>query len=159
MSFGISNVGVINQQNAPAIWESEFADFPTNYVLGRILIATDGIGTEEQGIYIDGTSSRTQITNGLISAINGLTENTSEIKLGGTLAEDTTIEVQSYKLQFGGNVYGTEVTTDGYIRDTGSSLAYSIIGPNGTTPVIPNTSIIFLDPRDGTTYLVAVQQL
>jgi len=30
--FGVDNVGVINQRNAPAIWESSVAEFPNNNI-------------------------------------------------------------------------------------------------------------------------------
>lgn len=109
MSFGVQNLGVIDQRGTPAIWQSDLADFPNNYILGRILIATDN----GYGIYLDTDTTRIPIVDsysGVITADNGLNYNNSipsnkVISLGGVLLNDTTVNTMGNELNFyGGNV-------------------------------------------------------
>jgi hypothetical protein len=117
MSFGVQNLGVIDQKGTPAIWQSAFADFPASTLNGRILIATDNV---YNGIYIDlnGTLVRiatepTDFKNGLGSV--GLSGFVKNIGLGGALTQNTSIDTNTKTLDFVGTEVITSVDPNGYL--------------------------------------------
>jgi len=102
MSFGLQNLGVINQKQSPAIWQSDISDFPANFVAGRILI-----DTFQGGIYIDTAINRVQIqagASGVVNYLNGIVNNgglpnTSNVSLGGDLIKEININSQGFALK------------------------------------------------------------
>jgi len=116
MEYGYTYNPVINEQNTPGIWQSDFANFPATFQKGRILIASD-----TGAIYLDLVSSRIILVNSHsnYSFINGLTKtnlpsNQSFVTLGGNLVDDTIINGQtSYNFTFNDivNFYLTSLDT------------------------------------------------
>ncbi len=152
MSFGIQNLGVINQKDAPAIWESDLVDFPANFVKGRILI-----DTFFGGIYLDTTTTRVQIQaggNGTINYQNGVetfgltNPTTSNVGLGGSLVRNTDINLDTNKISFIGSNTNFVINDTGVISDNFGNIYFpAIIDP--TTLSVPNTSIIFTNAITG----------
>ena len=139
MSFGLQNLGVINQKQSPAIWQSDIADFPINFVAGRILI-----DTFQGGIYIDTAINRVQIqagSSGVINYENGLSNtgglpNTSNIRLGGSLIDDTNIQLSGFEFTLNNEQIATIVQdelivftpdTTIFIIDNNTNLKYRIL--------------------------------
>lgn len=164
MSFGIQNLGVINQKNAPAIWISPVAQFPTNNIKGRMLLALDTIT-----FYVDlvdgtgGMTNRAVIANGLINNGNGTTiDNIGftgdyAVDLGGDMVQNTTILLQSFVLEFVGNDDVFHINPSGAIvSDFGK---YYPIEKTGFIPVTPNTTLLLKDIETGENYYVAAEQI
>jgi hypothetical protein len=153
--FGIDNTGVINQRQSPAIWQSDIADFPANYILGRILI-----DTFQGGIYIDTASTRLQISNGSNTFVNGIKSyggipTNQNIGLGGDMVQDTTILLQGFVIDFTGTQTNFSISSTGVISsDLGTYLPISDIGLTG---LIPNTTLQFKNVETGDVYYVAAQ--
>jgi hypothetical protein len=155
--FGIDNTGVINQRQSPAIWQSDIADFPANYILGRILI-----DTFFGGIYIDTASTRLQISNGSNSFVNGLQSyggipTNQNIGLGGDLNQSTTININGNALNFEGNAESVIINADGYI-DTQNIGIYMPITEQTIVPLVPNVIIEFTDGINGINYQVLARK-
>jgi hypothetical protein len=159
--FGVDNIGVINQRNAPAIWESALNQFPQNFIKGRILI--DNI---YGGIYLDTSNSRIQIqssnsgdltfTNGLNSS--ALSPTTTDVNLGGELTKDTDIFQNGSTLTFNGSQTNSVILGSGAIFDQTSEKYYYPMAVESGTPVIPNCIIIFQNPINGEQILVSARQ-
>jgi hypothetical protein len=161
--FGIDNVGVINQRNAPAIWQSIQNDFPINFVPGRILIASDN-----GSIWIDiTTSTRKQIVAGNIASFENGSGITAEIipgdpsvtkfNLGGDLNQSTTININGNALNFEGNAESVIINADGYI-DTQNIGIYMPITEQTIVPLVPNVIIEFTDGINGINYQVLARK-
>lgn len=157
MSFGIQNLGVINQKDAPAIWESDAVDFPANFVKGRILI-----DTFFGGIYLDTSTTRVQIQangSGTINYLNGITTlglvipTTSNVGLGGSLDNSTTININGNDLNFQGNAESVIINADGYL-DTQNIGIYMPITEQTIVPLVPNVILEFTDGINGIVYQV-----
>jgi hypothetical protein len=158
MSFGIQNLGVINQKQSPAIWQSDITDFPPNYILGRILIDTFA-----GGIYLDTSISRVQIqasgagninyTNGIVNF--GLTSPyTSNVGLGGALVLDSSIDVTGKSLAFVGSIATTIIAGDGSVIDDISQKLYFPTSEQNIAVIVPDKLLIFTDPISGNNYSV-----
>lgn len=160
MSFGVSNLGVINQRQAPAIWESDFADFPANFIAGRILIALDA---GNAGIYIDGVGERYQIANGKINFLNGLgtvgfqTPTTQTIGLGGELIQETTLDVSQFILRFNGAANETIINNDGLIVINGHFVPSMVV--NSYNPISANAVLNFINEDTGAIYRVLAEEV
>lgn len=188
MSFGVQNLGVIDQQGTPAIWQSNYADFPNNFIQGRILISTDN----GYGIYLDLAASRIQIVSsyiGQVLAQNGLSANTSNpnnlsIELGGTLLTDTTVNTNGNELNFsGGNISIDSATipvldisqtnlsmqtipgsidflTDGSIVRSGGTSDGEFLSTTaiGVVAIVPNITLLF-KRADGIVYKILAEQI
>jgi hypothetical protein len=160
--FGYSAIPVINQKNAPAIWESNFVDFPANFISGRILIATD-----TGAIYLDLPASRIALqagSMGTFEALNGLSKNTTsfstEVVLGGSLVGgDTVIDINGNKLRFIGLTHEQQIDADGIISDAGTVADYMPILTSGVSVIVPNATLSILDLRTGDTYNVAAHKV
>jgi len=157
--FGVDNTGVINQRQSPAIWQSNIADFPANYILGRILI-----DTFQGGIYIDTASTRLQISNGTKNAINGLQDyggipTNINFGLGGDLNYSTVIDVNGNDIVFGGAVDNVQIDSDGYLNCPAQSAYYLPANVVGLSPIIQNATILFIDQHNGVTLKVAAQTI
>jgi hypothetical protein len=162
--FGVDNVGVINQRNAPAIWESSVAQFPNNNIKGRLLLATD-----TATLYVDlingngGMTNRAVIASGLIGNGNGTVINNSgtgdySVDLGGALQNNTTIDLDGRELNF----IGANNTI--YINDNGDLLSQGIgngqflpASVNSLQVVVPNTTLYFFNTNSGVVYKVNAQ--
>jgi hypothetical protein len=93
MEYGYTYNPVINEQNTPGIWQSDFANFPVTFQKGRILIASD-----TGAIYLDLVSSRIILvsshsnlffSNGLVKT--DLPNNIGYVNMGGEFEQDTVI--------------------------------------------------------------------
>lgn len=160
MSFGLQNLGVINQRQSPAIWQSDFADFPINFIEGRILI-----DTFQGGIYLDTSSSRVQIQAsgaGLINYSNGVqtygitTPTTQNVGLGGTIDVPTQI-IMNDTLDFSGSFTTFTLTSDGAAQDGQTGNLYFPVEPSALTGVVPDTLLIFINPLNGDSYKVLAE--
>lgn len=81
------NFNILNQKGAPAVFEDEVANRPPAGLVGRLFIATDTKTLQrDNGIGYDTIGD-----NILIGARNGLTLSGNDVKLGGSLIENTTI--------------------------------------------------------------------
>lgn len=137
MSFGLDNLGVINEQNSPAIWNSTFANFPTNSIAGRLLVANN-----TRRIYLDlttGAVNRVLLSDGFatpISAANGLNNITDPtvIELGGAIAQTTNINTENGVIDFEGGTEIFEIGEDGVPYRNGEPL-YATSDGSGTTMV------------------------
>jgi hypothetical protein len=161
MSFGIQNLGVINQKDAPAIWESDFVDFPANFVKGRILIAIDS-----GAIYIDLTASRLQIQAGSMAsftAANGLTKTSgsfdTEISLGGILNGETVIDLDGSELKLLGSSSITIFTSDGKILDDSTSSFYMPMKEETFAVIVPDSIIRIFDLDNGQSFQILAKKL
>jgi hypothetical protein len=188
MSFGVQNLGVIDQQGTPAIWQSAYADFPNNYIQGRILISTDN----GYGIFLDLAASRIQIVDsyfGEVIAQNGLNivsngPNNTAIELGGTLFQNITIDTNQNELNLaGGNVKidsaiipvldisqfnlsmqtipgSIDFLTDGSIVRSGGTTDGEFLSTTtiGGTVIIPNITLLFKS-ASGVNYKIIAEQL
>jgi len=157
MGFGIQNLGVINQKDAPAIWESNVANFPANFVKGRILI--DNV---YGGIYLDTTTTRIQIqpaNNGNLTFINGLTSqatspNSTQVSLEGSLVNETHIALDSHSLYFDGSVKATYVSPYGYLVDDSTGWIVPAIDTDALGAIIPNIKLLIVNPASNKVYEV-----
>ena len=156
MSFGLQNLGVINQKDAPAIWESDVADFPTTFVKGRILI-----DTFQGGIYLDTSTTRIQIQasgSGAINYANGVetfgsaTPTTSNVGLGGSLTRDTNIDITIKRLFLQGTDTTIIFNTQGAILDDSNTSVYLSAVDSPLIPVVPNCVLAFFDRVTGLQY-------
>jgi hypothetical protein len=188
MSFGVQNLGVIDQQGTPAIWQSNYADFPNNFIQGRILISTDS----GYGIFLDLAASRIQIVDsyfGEVIAQNGLnivsnSPNNTAIELGGTLLTDTTVNTNGNELNFtGGNISIDSATipvldisqlnlsmqtvpgsidflTDGSIVRSGGTTDGEFLSTTTIvgTVIVPNITLLFKS-ASGVNYKIIAQQI
>lgn len=159
--FGYSAIPVINQKNAPAIWESSFATFPPQFILGRILIDTDN-----GAIYLDGSSSRTLLIAGNLGSIeNGNATNVSstpgvtKINLGGNLDSPTAIDLDTHDIFFNGSATNFVINPDGTISDDNSSTTYlpSVVAP--LAAVVPTNTIEFYDFTTNKFYRVLCERI
>jgi hypothetical protein len=163
--FGVDNVGVINQRNAPAIWESNVAQFPTNNIKGRLLLATDTIT-----LYVDlingngGMTNRAVIASGLIGNGNGTVINNSgtgdyTVDLGGALQNETYISLDGRSINFEGGTNTIKINNNVYLESQG--LATGVFYPvtvNSIGVVVPNKTLVFFSPSSGVAYKVNVQE-
>lgn len=157
--FGIDNTGVINQKQSPAIWQSDIADFPANYILGRILI-----DTFQGGIYIDTASTRLQISNGSNTFINGITNyggipTNSNIGLGGEMTYNTQIYLNGQELIIEGAYNSLNIDSDGNLSNPNQDSYYLPVQVVSLSGVVPTNTIIFYNPFDGHNYAVLAQQI
>jgi hypothetical protein len=157
--FGIDNVGVINQRNAPAIWTSPIADFPPNNIQGRLLLATDTVT-----LYVDlingtgGVTNRAIIASGLIGNGSGTTINnigTGDyfVDLGGALQSDVNIDFDGRQMTFQGQVELVNINIDGYLQ-SGSSGTYMPATEQPFFALIPDAVLEFTDGVTSTQYQV-----
>lgn len=156
--FGIDNTGVINQRQSPAIWQSDIADFPANYILGRILI--DTFAGE---IWLDTSTTRVRISNGSNTFINGLTDyggtpTNIDIGLGGNLIYNTAINFSGFDLTFDGSSISNRIDDLGVLMNVNNDVDYMPIEEDGNL-VVRNTSLNIYNTRTGDVYRVAVQKL
>jgi hypothetical protein len=158
--FGLQNLGVINQKNAPAIWESPLADFPTNFVKGRILIDnTNG------DIYLDTTTTRHLIQNGGELAFrNGLTKSNinpflNVVKLGGSLDGATIIDINGNELSFIGLTNVNRFDAQGVFYNDGNSADYMPIIEDPLGAVVPNVILNVINTRDGSYYKISAEKV
>jgi hypothetical protein len=161
--FGYSAIPVINQKNAPAIWESDFVDFPANFIAGRILIATDN-----GAIYLDLTSSRIALQAGAMgtfTATNGLEINNStpfatEIGLGGQMFGDKTINTSTNTLSFIGNLLQeNQFDTDGVFKNTNTGKDYMPLSEIPFRVIFENCLLEIQDTRTNQIYKVAAHKV
>lgn len=188
MSFGVQNLGVIDQQGTPAIWQSAYADFPNNYIQGRILISTD----DGYGIFLDLAASRIQIVASYIGELiaqNGLNTSFSSpnsllIELGGNLIRDTTINTNGNELNLsGGNVKidsaiipaidisqlnlsmqtvpgSIDFLSDGSIVRSGGTIDGEFLSTTaiGGVAIVPNITLLFKS-ASGVVYKILAEQI
>jgi len=172
MSFGLQNLGVINQKNAPAIWQSNEVDFPTSFVIGRILIASDN-----GSIWIDTTtSSRKQIVAGNIASFetgNGINvevipgdPSVTKFNLGGELVEDTLIDnvVNGKVLTIGDATNFTRVNVAGqlvakYGIMPGPTPLAPIVNVVASVAVVPDSYIETFFSANGKYYRILAQEM
>lgn len=157
--FGVDNTGVINQRQSPAIWQSDIADFPPNYILGRILI-----DSFFGGIYIDTASTRLQISNGSKNFTNGIANyggipTNNNIGLGGDMSIDTEINMLAQTISFIGSIYTTVIKSEGYLFDDSNGWAIPSMDEGTFGPVDANTVISFYNPATGKFYDVLAKGL
>jgi hypothetical protein len=158
--FGVDNVGVINQRNAPAIWESSVANFPANFVKGRILI--DNV---YGGIYLDTTTTRIQIqaaNNGNVTFLNGLTSyapspTSTEISLGGDLNYSTQINLNGNEILFEAANNNVQIDSDGNLKNVAQGAYYFWGNVVSASVVIQDATIIFRDEQYNRYIKVAAQ--
>lgn len=151
--FGLQNLGVINQKNAPAIWESAELDFPTNFVKGRILI-----NTNNGAIYIDTETTRVQIQGGNSGDVefrNGLevvsaTNFDKTVTLGGSLINTTILDLNGNSFIFSGALVDTKLNTDGRLLVDNNPVVTNANTTIGVT--VPNKTLHL--NIEGTTYQV-----
>jgi hypothetical protein len=147
MSFGIQNLGVIDQKNSPAIWQSPLAQFPVNFVNGRILIDSDA-----GNLYLDTDINRNLIfqytgdlliQNGLTYAASSVIGDASIIELGGSLVSDTAINLNTHTFEFDGSATTTKIRNTGYLQIGGSDVitAQSVAAGVAITNKIANIKI------------------
>jgi hypothetical protein len=157
--FGIDNVGVINQRNAPAIWTSPIADFPPNNIQGRLLLATDTVT-----LYVDlingtgGVTNRAIIASGLIGDGNGTTINNIgtgdySVDLGGYLNAETTISVNGYNLNLQGSDESVFINADGYLSSDNLGT-YMPVTEQPFFALIPDAVLEFTDGLTNIQYQV-----
>jgi len=158
--FGIDNTGVINQRQSPAIWQSDIADFPANYILGRILI-----DTFQGGIYIDTASSRMQISNGANNFENGISNTggipgTNNVALGGQLVDNTNILLNDKTLTFEGANNNIIINNNGDLISTGIGNGQFLPAAEVTLEVVvPNITLYFYNTNSAVVYKVNAQAL
>lgn len=160
--FGIDNTGVINQRQSPAIWQSDLGDFPPNFILGRILI--DNV---YGGIYLDTSSTRIQIqsaNSGSLTFVNGIesiatTPTSTEVTLGGSLINDTIIDITPNTLEFAGINTSAILQTSGYILDGASGNYYPNIDVKNIDVIVPNKLLEFFNPKNNVSYQVLALEL
>lgn len=157
--FGVDNTGVINQRQSPAIWQSDIADFPPNYILGRILI-----DTFQGGIYIDTASTRLQISNGSKNFVNGVTSfggipTSQNIGLGGDMLYDTEINMNGGSLLFNGSNNSLTIDSQGNLSNQTEGSYYLPVMVIGLTSIIPTNVLLFTNPFDGHKYAVSATQI
>lgn len=162
--FGVDNVGVINQRNAPAIWESSVAQFPNNNIKGRLLLATDTIT-----LYVDlingngGMTNRAVIASGLIGNGNGTVINNSgtgdySVDLGGALQNNTTIDLDGRELNFIGANNTIFINDNGDLLSQGTGTGQFLPASENTLQVVvPNTTLYFFNTNSGVVYKVNAQ--
>jgi predicted ribosome-associated RNA-binding protein Tma20 len=157
--FGVDNTGVINQRQSPAIWQSDSADFPPNYILGRILIdSTTG------QIFLDTSNSRLQISNGSNAFVNGLTSyggtpTNSNIGLGGDLNYSTVINVNGSDITFEGSNNNVQIDSDGNLRNVAQGAYYFWGNVVSASVIIQDATIIFRDEQNNRNLKVAAQTI
>jgi len=159
MGFGIQNLGVINQKDAPAIWESDYVDFPLNYVKGRILI-----DTTTGAIYLDTNISRLQISNGSNAFVNGLQSyggipTNSNIGLGGNLDFSTVVLINGRDITFEGANNNVQIDSDGNLRNVAQGAYYFWGNVVGASVVVQDATIIFRDEQNNRNLKVAAQTI
>jgi hypothetical protein len=156
--FGVDNTGVINQRQSPAIWQSDIANFPANYILGRILI-----DTFQGGIYIDTANTRMQISSGANNYINGLSNfggspGTNNVGLGGGLDQNTYIQLDGRVLTFEGANNNIIINDNGDLISTGTGNGQFLPAAEVTLQVVvPNTTLYFFNTNSGVVYKVNAQ--
>jgi hypothetical protein len=159
MGFGIQNLGVIDQKNAPAIWESDFADFPPNILNGRILIDIT-TGT----IYLDLTNTRVPISNGFINPVNGLADlggspTVRNVGLGGDLTNSTVINVNGNDITFEGSNNNVQIDSNGDLKNVAQGAYYFYGSVVGTSVIVQDVTIIFRDEQNNRNIKVAAQTI
>jgi hypothetical protein len=156
--FGIDNVGVINQRNAPAIWESNFADFPTNTIKGRFLLALDTITLYVDLVTGNNPTNRAIVASGLIGDGSGTTINNTgtgdySVDLGGYLNAETTIYVNGYNINFQGSDESVFINADGYLS-TDNLGTYMPVTEQPFFALIPDAVLEFTDGLTNIQYQV-----
>jgi hypothetical protein len=163
--FGIDNIGVINQRNAPAIWTSPISNFPPNNIQGRLLLATDTVT-----LYVDlingtgGMINRAIIASGLIGDGNGTTINNTgtgdyTVDLGGSLQNITYLDLDGRSINFVGGTNTIKINNNGDLESQG--LATGVFYPVTVTSigvVAPNRTLVFYSPSSGLAYKVNVEE-
>ena len=157
--FGIDNTGVINQRQSPAIWQSDIADFPPNYILGRILI-----DTFQGGIYIDTANDRMQISSGANNYVNGVSNyggspGSNNVGLGGEMSQATTeLILSGNEIKIVGDGNNFTFTQEGNLLSEG--VATGIVLPatetTGTT-ITPNVILNFINTTSGVYYAIPAE--
>ncbi len=163
MAFGIQNLGVINQKQAPAIWESDYADFPGNFIPGRICIALDA---GNAGIYIDGTVERFKIADGATNFTNGLktiglsTPTNKSIGLGGELVEDVQIGLDNtYSVFIFGSATQAGINANGhFVYNSLTQTPIACTTEQALTTITPDVVLIF-DIPNVATYKVLAEKI
>jgi hypothetical protein len=161
--FGIDNVGVINQRNAPAIWESNFADFPTNTIKGRFLLALDTITLYVDLITSNNPTNRAVVASGLIGTGNGTIINNNgtgdySVDLGGELQTNTNINLNDRTLTFQGANNNIIIDEFGVLLSTGIGNGQFLpVSENTLQVVVPNTTLYFFNTNSGAVYKVNAQ--
>lgn len=153
--FGFGGSFVVNQKNAPAIWESDINDFPDDLLPGRILI-----NTTNGAIYLDGVSTRVIISNGSNTFLNGLTSlggtaTNRNIGFGGSINQDTVITVDTGK-NFSVTEDGANTAVQylaGGMVDADTGKPYVVVDLRSGS-IVPNTVIAIYNPIDGKEYLL-----
>jgi hypothetical protein len=157
--FGIDNIGVINQRNAPAIWTSPISDFPPNNIQGRLLLATDTVT-----LYVDlingtgGMINRAIIASGLIGDGSGTTINNTgtgdyTVDLGGYLQSDVNIDFDGRQMTFQGQTELVNINIYGYLQ-SGFSGTYMPSIEQPFFALIPDAVLEFTDGVTNTQYQV-----
>jgi len=156
--FGIDNTGVINQKNAPAIWESDFADFPANTIKGRFLLALDTITLYVDLITSNNPTNRAVVASGLIGDGSGTTINNNgtgdyTVDLGGTLFNSANIDLNNFEINLNGLQTSTIFRADGYIEDLNNGSYFPAV-INNLTALIPDKILAFTNLATGDVYKV-----
>jgi hypothetical protein len=166
MGFGIQNLGVINQKNAPAIWESNISEFPTNNIKGRLLLSLDTATLYVD--LIDGNgdfTNRSIIAQGLISNGNGTIINTISpgdysVDLGGALQNNTSIDLDGRQLNFIGANNTISINDNGDLIMVGTANGQFL--PAAEEPLevlVPNVTLYFINSNSGVAYRINAQTL
>jgi len=161
--FGIDNTGVINQKNAPAIWESDFADFPANTIKGRFLLALDTITLYVDLVTSNNPSNRAIVASGLIGDGSGTNVNFTgngdyTVDLGGDLLAGTVIDLNGHNFEFQGATTTTKIQSDGAMLDTATTKMYFPTEEQNIAVIVADKLLVFSDPINGDTYKVLCQK-
>jgi hypothetical protein len=165
MSFGIQNLGVINQQNAPAIWESNISEFPTNNIKGRLLLS---LNTSE--LYVDlingndNFAGRSLIsapfTNGNGTIFSDIDAPNLRIDLGGALQNNTSIDLDGRELNFVGANNTIFINDNGDLQSQGTANGQFLPATEESLEVlIPNVTLYFANSISGVVYRINAQTL
>jgi len=158
--FGVDNVGVINQRNAPAIWESNLGDFPLNTIKGRFLLALDTSTLYVDLITSNNPTNRAVVASGLISngnatVINTIAPGEYSVDLNGSLQYDTSINLDGRTLTFEGVSNNITIDDNGNLICTGTGNGQFLPASENTLQVVvPNTTLYFFNTNSGVVYKV-----
>ena len=116
---------VLNQKGAPALYEDTIDNIPAATFEGRLFFATDVVSGDtifrDNG---DGTWSALAGNGGGGTFINGVTDLTGGVGLGGSLDQDTEIllDAQSFKFTYDGDCLLLDPVNDLYYFGKGNAL-------------------------------------
>lgn len=165
--FGYSAIPVINQKNAPAIWESDAGDLPQNHIKGRLLVELDNgrvlYDVADSDIYDPSLRillASGGFTNGDAITVLSVGGGVFSINLGGTMTTNSSIDTSLGSLAFiGGLLMENKFDQFGVFTNTNTGKDYMPLSEIPLSVIIADCLLEIQDTRTNQIYKVAAKKV